>query len=51
MEKKTKFCLALIQLIVGKDKNANLLKAEILIREAAANGAKVVCLPVSKSLV
>ena len=48
MEKKTKFCLALIQLIVGKDKNANLLKAEILIREAAA---KVVCLPVSKSLV
>ncbi len=42
-----KFKLALIQLKVCKDKNANLHKAESLIREAAENNAQVISLPVS----
>ncbi|XP_064395028.1 omega-amidase NIT2-like [Halichondria panicea] len=40
-----KFKIALIQLTVGKDKNANLHKAESLIREAAENNARVISLP------
>ncbi len=45
-----KFKIALIQLTVGKDKNANLHKAESLIREAAENNARVISLPVSAKL-
>lgn len=39
--------LALIQMIVGEEKKANLLRAKRLIQEAAQNGAKVVILPES----
>ena len=40
-----KFKLALIQLLVGKDKAANLKHAEVKIREAAASGAQLISLP------
>ena len=37
----------MIQLLVGKDKASNLLRAGKLIREAANKGAQVIALPVS----
>ena len=37
----------MIQLLVGADKAANLLRAGRLVREAASKGAQVVALPVS----
>ena len=42
-----KFCLAMIQMLVGADKEANLQKADKMVREAAEKGAQVVSLPVS----
>ncbi|MDI6604714.1 MAG: carbon-nitrogen hydrolase family protein [Thermoanaerobacteraceae bacterium] len=37
--------LALIQIKVHKDKNINLKRAEMGIKEAAKNGAEIICLP------
>ena len=41
------FRFSMIQLLVGKDKASNLLRAGKLIREAANKGAQVIALPVS----
>ena len=41
------FRFSMIQLLVGKDKASNLLRAGKLIREAASKGAQVIALPVS----
>lgn len=41
-----KFRLALIQMLVGSDKAANVEKAVAKVAEAAANGATMVVLPV-----
>ena len=43
----TGFKFSMIQLLVGADKAANLLRAGRLVREAASKGAQVVALPVS----
>lgn len=41
------FRLALIQLATTADKQANLRRARLLVKEACTNGANVVVLPVS----
>ena len=41
-----KFRLGMVQMAVGADKAANLVRAASLVKEAAGNGAKVVALPV-----
>ena len=43
----SKFRLGLVQMLVGADKAANLVRAAKLVKEAASNGAQVVALPVS----
>ena len=45
------FRLALIQLATTADKALNLRRARKLVTEAAANGAKVIVLPVSAFLI
>jgi predicted amidohydrolase len=42
--------LALIQLATTADKQANLGRAHVLVKEACSNGANVVVLPVGPSL-
>lgn len=41
------FRLGMIQMSVGVDKAANLVRATSFVKEAASNGAKVIALPVS----
>ena len=41
-----KFRLGLVQMAVGADKAANLVRAASLVKEAASNGAQVIALPV-----
>jgi N-carbamoylputrescine amidase len=41
---RSKFRLGLIQMACGRDPNENLAKAEWRIRQAAAQGAQIVCL-------
>ena len=41
-----KFKLGLVQMAVGADKAANLVRAASLVKEAASNGAQVIALPV-----
>ena len=43
----SKFRLGMVQMLVGADKAANLVRAAKLVKEAASNGAQVVALPVS----
>jgi N-carbamoylputrescine amidase len=43
-EPRSKFRLGLIQMACGRDPNENLAKAEWRIRQAAAQGAQIVCL-------
>jgi N-carbamoylputrescine amidase len=43
-EQRSKFRLSLIQMACGRDPNENLAKAEWRIRQAAAQGAQIVCL-------
>lgn len=45
MQKREKYKVGLVQMSMGTDVDANLKKAVELVREAAANGAKIVCLP------
>jgi predicted amidohydrolase len=42
-----KFRLALVQMLVSENKTLNLQKARSLVKEAAANGANIVALPVT----
>jgi len=42
---ESKFKLGLVQMACGRDPNENLAKAEWRIREAAAHGAQIICLP------
>ena len=44
----SKFRLGLVQMLVGADKTANLVRAAKLVKEAASNGAQVIALPVSE---
>ena len=44
----SKFRLGLVQMLVGADKAANLVRAAKLVKEAASNGAQVIALPVSE---
>ena len=46
----SKFRLGLVQMLVGADKAANLVRAAKLVKEGASNGAQVVALPVSVSV-
>lgn len=45
MNKREKFNLALIQMSMGADHEANLARALNKLREAAARGAQIICLP------
>ena len=42
---ESKFKLGLVQMACGRDPNENLAKAEWRVREAAAHGAQIICLP------
>jgi N-carbamoylputrescine amidase len=42
---ESKFKVGLVQMACGRDPNENLAKAEWRIREAAAHGAQIICLP------
>ena len=44
----TNFKLGMVQMAVGADKAANLVRAASLVKEAASNGAQVIALPVSR---
>lgn len=45
MQKREKYKVGLVQMSMGEDVNANLKRAVEFVREAAAKGAKIVCLP------
>lgn len=45
MQKREKYKVGLVQMSMGTDVDANLKKAVGFVREAAANGAKIICLP------